>query len=385
MSYRSLVCAVLALPLPSNDPVDFTPAFEMLSRAIKEQAFPGCAAAVGTHLQILHQGALGSVDYEGGGPVTAQSLFDLASLTKVIGTTSVVLVLERDGKLSLTDPVSRYIPTFHGGEKDKVTIEHLLTHSSGLPAWKPLYREAQGYGAVIEKAISVPLEDAPGTRERYSDIGFMILGEVAARAAGRPLPAIERELVFDPLGLSNLRRDPPESEMERIVPTEKVPTGPLRGPGEGLLLRGIRGKVHDENAAAAGGLTGHAGLFATIDDLSRLARELLKGYRGESPVFPAELVRKYVTRRDLVKGSSRALGWDTPSEGSSAGKLLGPRSFGHTGFTGTSLWVDPDRDLFLILLTNRVHPTRENLAILAVRRQFADLVVRCFDRTIERP
>jgi CubicO group peptidase (beta-lactamase class C family) len=286
--------------------------------------------------------------------------------------------LIRDGKLSLSDRVVQYVPAFRGkgsgdgdgDRRDAVTVEHLLTHSSGLPAWRPLFKEVSSYDALLERIVGTELESAPGTKEVYSDLGFILLGEVAAQAGGKPLVELERKLLLEPLGLGSTFRGPgpgttarPEIAA-RTAPTEALPSGGF-----------LRGVVHDENARASGGVTGHAGLFSTAEDLALFAAELLRGLRGESRIFPRELLETFTRRRGLVAGSSRALGWDTPSEGSSAGTLLGPRAFGHTGFTGTSLWIDPDRDVFILLLSNRVHPTRESLKILSVRRELADIVI----------
>jgi CubicO group peptidase (beta-lactamase class C family) len=354
----------------------FAPASAILSKAVSQKAFPGCVAVVGTADRILWKKAFGSFDYEGGPSVDSRSVYDLASLTKVVGTTSVILALVRDGLLSPSDPVGKHVPEFAGGGKEKVRLEHLLTHSAGLPAWRPLYREARGLDAIVREVAEAPLEYEPGSKCVYSDLGFILLGEVAARAGGRPLCDLEQELVFDPLGLRETTRRPLPLGLERIVPTERVAPEAghpaAGGAREPVVIRGI---VHDENAAAAGGETGHAGLFSTADDLAIFAAELLRGCRGESRTFPAEVLRTFVRRRDLVERSSRALGWDTPSEGSSAGARLGRSAFGHTGFTGTSLWVDPDLGIYVLLLSNRVHPGRENLAISAVRREIADAVI----------
>jgi CubicO group peptidase (beta-lactamase class C family) len=367
-------------------PPDFSPARRVLEEAIRERAFPGCAAVAGTSKGPLWVECLGRFDYDGGPPVTAKSLYDLASLTKVVGTTSVVLALVRDGKLALEDPVAKHLPEFRGGGRERVRIDHLLTHSSGLPAWRPLYQEASGHAGILALAIATPLEAPPGTRERYSDLGFIILGEVAARAGGKSLPDLERELVFGPLGLTDTMRNPPASELARTVPTEvrPAPAGSPAGSAT-AAARAIRGTVHDENAAAAGGLTGHAGLFSTAGDVSLFAAEWLRGRRGESPVFPHRWVARFTSPEEGLAGSTRALGWAVvPSDpapaspGGPAGRF-GPGSFGHTGFTGTSIWIDPDRDLYLILLSNRVHPTRENARIGAVRRELADAVVACLE------
>lgn len=363
---------------------DFSPVVALLHRAIEQHAFPGCAIVAGTHEGPLLKKAFGAFDYEGGPSARTNSIYDLASLTKVVGTTSVVLALVRDGHLSLLDPVVRHVPEFTGGGRDKVTVEHLLTHTSGLPAWRPLYREAEGYEAVLAAVLATDLECPPGTRRIYSDLGFILLGEVASRAGGRPLAELEKKLVFEPLGLSDTTRRPWEKEGARVVPTERRPPVSKREPSlaSGAEPPPVRGVPHDENAAAADGLTGHAGLFSTAEDLAVFARELLRGHRGESRLFPRKLIVEFTSRRDIVQGSSRALGWDTPSKGSSAGTLLGPEAFGHTGFTGTSLWVDPEKDLFILLLTNRVYPTRSNLKILEIRKRLADTVVRCLEEKV---
>jgi CubicO group peptidase (beta-lactamase class C family) len=371
-----LVTLAASAGAPAPRDADWSPARRVLEDAIRDGAFPGCAAAAGTSIGPLWLEGLGRLDAEEGAAVTTRTLYDIASLTKVVGTTSVVLALARDGKLTLGARVRDLVPEFSGGGRDDVTIEHLLVHASGLPSWKPIFREAGGYRDVLARLLATPLEGPPGARERYSDLGFILLGEAAARAGGRSLPELERALVLDPLGLEDTIRNPSARLLPRIAPTEMRPA--IRGdPAAGASP--IRGTVHDENAAAGEGVTGHAGLFSTAEDLSRLAGEILRGARGESRIFPRALVERFTARRGIVPGSTRALGWDTPSAGSSAGSRLGPRAFGHTGFTGTSIWIDPDRDLYIILLSNRVYPTRENARIGPVRRAFADAVVACFE------
>ena len=197
----------------------------------------------------------------------------------------------------------------------------------------------------------------------------MLLGEIAARAGGKRLIDLEQERVFTPLGLHDTLRNPPKSLLSRIAPTES------RGEGKGFW----QGIVHDENARAGEGLTGHAGLFSTADDMARWLQEWLKGTRGESQIFPQKLVEQFTRRREIVAGSSLALGWDTPP-GSAAGKKLSSHAFGHTGFTGTSVWVDPDADLYIVLLTNAVHPKRGDLRIQKVRRDLSDAAIDAVQR-----
>jgi CubicO group peptidase (beta-lactamase class C family) len=356
---------------------DFSRVAEILERAIGQHAFPGCAVAIGNHERVLWTHGFGKLDYADGPKPTPETLYDLASITKIIGTTSVVLTLVRDGKLAVTDPVSKCLPEFLTEAKDqtdrdrkaKVTIEHLMTHSSGLPAegqseGKPLWKSANTYHGLIKLALTTPMDVAPGERTEYSDLGMILLGEAASRAGGKPLAELEQERVFKPLGLHETMRNPPASLLDRIAPTEQ------RADGMGFW----RGVVHDENARAAEGLTAHAGIFSTADDMARWCTEWLKGARGESDIFPKKLVEQFTRRREIVKGSTRALGWDTPP-GSQAGKKLSPHSFGHTGFTGTSVYIDPDADLYIVLLTNAVHPKRGGRGVLQVRREVDDAAI----------
>jgi CubicO group peptidase (beta-lactamase class C family) len=266
------------------------------------------------------------------------------------------------------------VPAFRGAGKAEVTIRHLLTHTSGLPAWRPLYVEAPTRAAALLLADTTPLFTAPGRATVYSDIGAIVLTQAVEAAAGEPLDRLLARRVFEPLGMTGTRYAPPPEWRARIAPTERS--------HDGTVIRGI---VHDENAWRLGGVSGHAGLFSTAPDLSRFASWLLDAWNGRltpgqpgeggPPFLPAELVRAFTRRQDVVAGSSRAVGWDTPSRGSSAGTRLSPHAFGHTGFTGTSLWLDPERNLAVILLTNRVHPSRENTRIYRVRPHVADLAV----------
>ncbi|HEV3416871.1 MAG TPA: serine hydrolase domain-containing protein, partial [Pirellulales bacterium] len=270
---------------------DFSRVAAIAEQAVKDHIFPGCSVAVGNHSQVLWTHGFGRLDYEQGAEVTPETLYDLASVTKIIGTTSVVLTLVRDGKLAVTDPVSRYVPEFLTAANDetdkqrraKVTIEHLLTHSSGLPAGAPLYKKADTYDGIINLVLATPLQVEPGARSVYSDLGVMLLGEVVARAGGKRLADLEQERVFTPLGLHDTMRNPPAALVARIAPTER------RADGTGFW----QGVVHDENARAGEGLTAHAGIFSTADDMARWSAEWLKGTRGESKIFPEALVEQF--------------------------------------------------------------------------------------------
>jgi beta-N-acetylhexosaminidase len=353
----------------------------LVEAAIAHRAFPGAVLAVGREGVLLHLRAFGRLTYDEGAPsVQTDTVYDLASLTKVIATTTMAMILVDEGRLDLAKRVSDFLPSFRGGARDQVTVERLLTHSSGLPAHLPLYQEIQGKEAYLERICATELEYAPGTQSVYSDLGVILLGEILERVSGEPLEVFARRRVFDPLGMRDTLFRPGPALLGRIAPTE---IDPWRG-------RLLRGEVHDENASALGGIAPHAGLFGTAPDLARFAQMLLNGGVFEQHRVVSRAVVERFTRRATVPGSTRAIGWDTAAVAdkadrssapgtpaySSAGSLLSARSFGHTGFTGTSMWMDPDKHVFVILLTNRVHPTRENNAIRAVRADVADAVAR---------
>jgi len=342
-----------------------------LRAEVDSGAFPGAVLAVGRHGRLALLAPVGHYGTDDPRPVEAGTIYDLASLTKVVALTTACMLLVDAGKLALDAPVARYVPEFRGPGKDAVTIRHLLTHSSGLPDWRPLFREAATRDAALALVDTTPLESPPGTRFVYSDLGAMVLMQVVERLAGESLDSLAATRIFAPLGMVATRYLPPPDWRPLIAPTEY---------DTAFRHRMLRGEVHDENAARLGGVSGHAGLFSNALDLSRFAAVLLNGGAWDSlALVRAETVAEFTRRQDLPPGSTRALGWDTPDEPpdstSSAGAKLSPQAFGHTGFTGTSMWLDPDRDLFIILLTNRVNPSRSNTAIRRVRHHAADLVV----------
>jgi CubicO group peptidase (beta-lactamase class C family) len=360
----------------------FAGAIAVLRRGVGEKVFPGAAAAVGTTAGAAWIAGVGRLDHAGGSPAAPGTIYDLASLTKVVATTSVVLRLVETGRMRIDAPVREHLPEFAGGGRDAVTVEHLLTHSSGLPAWRPLFRESRSPAEALALVLGTSLQDPPGSVERYSDLGAILLGECAVRAGGWPLATLAWREVLEPLAMRDTGYRPPASEMGRIAPTEI--DGELR-------KRLIHGEVHDENAWALGGIAGHAGLFSTAEDLARFAVEMLRAVRGvgRPGLFGAETARLFTTRRGTVPGSSRALGWDTRADGedgsgprdsrSTSGRRFSPGSFGHTGFTGTSIWIDPVRDRFAVLLANAVHPTRKGPGMLRTRRDFHDAVAEALD------
>ena len=333
---------------------------------VKRRAFPGAVVAVGREGALVHLSAHGRLSYEAGAPaVQADTIYDLASLTKVVVTTTLAMRYVDSAQLFLDRPISAYLPAASGGFGDVVTPRHLLNHSSGLDWGAPLHLEIEGRRAYVERILQMDLLYEPGSRSLYSDLGFILLGEILERIGGAPLEELGTRHVLGPLGMRDTSYLPPSERLERIAPTER---DEWRG-------RMLRGEVHDENAYAMGGVAAHAGLFGTAEDLARFAQLMLNGGVFEHQRLVARATLEKFVGRAGVPGSSHALGWDTPSGVSSAGTLMSRESFGHLGFTGTSLWIDASRKLFVILLTNRVHPTRENLLIRDARPAVADAVV----------
>jgi beta-glucosidase-like glycosyl hydrolase/uncharacterized protein YbbC (DUF1343 family) len=339
----------------------------LLDGFVEEGAFPGGVLAVGHRGALVHLHPFGRLAYDDDGPpVREDTIYDLASLTKVVATTTMAMILVDEGRLDLDERVQDFLPLFQGPGKDEVTVRQLLTHSSGVDWWAPLFKELEGPEAYLERIQAMELAYEPGTKYKYSDLGMILLGEILARVAGRPLDDFVRARVFEPLQMTDTLYRPGADLLQRIAPTER---DEWRG-------RMVRGEVHDENAFALGGIAPHAGLFSTAGDLSRFAQMLLNGGVLEHHRIVSRGTVELFTRKAVEGESTRALGWDTKSpEKSTAGSYFSPRSFGHTGFTGTSIWVDPDRELFVILLTNRVHPTRDNQLIRKARPAVADAVV----------
>jgi len=333
-----------------------------------DSAFPGATVAVGRHGRMALLAAVGHYAAGDPRPVTPQTLYDLASLTKVVGWTTACMQLVDRGLLDLDAPVSRYVPEFRGPMKDRVTIRNLLTHTAGFPPDLPLWQDTKDRDQAFALADTAPLARPPGETYVYSDVSAIVGEQVVERITGERLDRYLAAHVFGPLGMTATRYLPPPSWRPLIAPTE-VDT----------ILRHklLWGEVHDESADRLGGVSGNAGLFSNAPDLSRFAAMLLAGGAWDSlTIVHAETVAEFTRRQDLPPGSSRALGWDTPSEPSSSGTRMTDAAFGHTGFTGTSMWIDPGRDLFVILLTNRVNPTRANQRIARVRPHVADLVAR---------
>jgi CubicO group peptidase (beta-lactamase class C family) len=335
----------------------------IMTAGIAGGAAPGGSLAVGRYGRIVYMKGYGRQDTaKSSAAVDENTMYDMASLTKVIATTTASMILEEQGLLDLDRTVASYLPEFNAPDKAPITMRMLVTHRGGLEAFAALYKQFKGREQYLAQINARPLKSQPGTETVYSDWDLILTQLVIERVTGQTLDRFVTEKVFGPLGMTSTMFTPDSAQFfSRIAPTE-IDTA--RG---GL----VHGKVHDENAWAMGGVSGHAGLFSTAHDLTIFAQMLLNGgeYNGVRIVKPATLARWTAPQS---RTSSRALGWDTPSKGSSAGKYFSPRSFGHTGFTGTSIWIDPERGLFVILLTNRVDPTRDNNKHVPLRRAVAD-------------
>lgn len=334
----------------------------VVQRGIAAGGYPGAAVVVGRRGAAVWEKGFGRLSWEKTSPwvSTDRTIYDLASLTKVVGTTSALMVLYDEGKIGLDDPVSRYIPEFSGGEKDRVTLRMLLEHRSGLPAGRDLWRIAHTPDEARAAVIATPLVCEPGRCYEYSDLGADMLGFVAEAVSGQRLDQFLNERVFTPLGMSDTFFRPSDSLKARIAPTE---TNTRRG-------YSLQGEVHDENAFALGGIAGHAGLFSTAADLAVFAQMMLNGGEFNGTRIVADSTVALFTTR---AAGTRALGWDTCGGSGSCGKYLGADAYGHTGFTGTSLWLDPDRDMFVLLLTNRVHDARAKRPAKVIADVRADL------------
>jgi CubicO group peptidase (beta-lactamase class C family) len=340
----------------------FAPARRVITSGLAARAFPAAAVDVGRASGSLWREAFGRLTYAAGAPATREdTIFDLASLTKVIATGSVAMRLIQAGRLTLDLPVGDAVAEWRGARRGDVRVRHLLDHSSGLPAHSRIFERARGRDEVARAIADLPLEREPGTASVYSDPGFMLLGFVLASVGGESLDAQFAPLAPE-FGEPLLYR-PGLELIPRIAPTE---FDPWRG-------RLIQGEAHDENAAALDGVAAHAGLFGTAGSVAAFARLILRTFREATPLGTPPLMRTFATRTG-VPGSSRALAWDTMLPTSSCGTKMSPTAIGHTGFTGTSLWIDHERDLYVVFLTNRVHPTRANEQLAALRPKLHDAI-----------
>jgi len=360
-------------PAPAYERQDavFAPAFELLRKAIADHAFPAASVAIAHHGNLVGLKAFGRLTYEPNSPeATTETVFDLASVTKVVATTSMAMILYERGLLDLDLPVVAVVAEFAGEDprRDAVTLRMLLSHSSGLPAYEKLFLRARTRDELLSAAFATPLTANPGARAEYSDIGFVILGVALERIAEESLDHFCQHEVFGPLAMTHTAFNPPSAWRAFIAPTADDQT---------FRQRIIQGEVQDENAIAMGGVAGHAGVFATAEDIAIFAHAMLAGRR---PILRPETLALFTRRESSPPGTSRALGWDTPSSPSQSGKYFSAGSFGHLGYTGTSLWIDPERQLSITLLTNRTWPDCSNQAIKLLRPKFHDAVIESLGR-----
>jgi CubicO group peptidase (beta-lactamase class C family) len=346
----------------------FQRAFAVLRSGIGQRAFPGAAVAITHQGKLIAHKGLGHFTYDATSPaVTAGTIYDLASVTKVIATTAACMVLYDRGLFKLDQRIVELLPEFaahqDAARRCQVTLRMLLAHSSGLPAYVKLFQTAHNKDELLGQALRVPLAADPGTRAEYSDIGFILLGQALERLSSEVLDQFCRREVFTKLNLAHTCFNPPAEIRLAIPPTEDD-----RAFRHGL----IQGEVNDENAFVMGGVAGHAGCFSTALDVSVFAQCMLQ---SGSPLVKRETLEIFTRRQDFPPATSRALGWDTPSQPSQSGKYFSSRSYGHLGYTGTSLWIDPDRQISVTLLTNRTWPDRGSQSIKQFRPAFHDAVI----------
>jgi beta-glucosidase-like glycosyl hydrolase/CubicO group peptidase (beta-lactamase class C family) len=362
------------LPVDARRDAQLQPAYDVIEKAIADKAFPGATLAVGYRGKVsVH--ASGKLSYDAKTAATAaNTMYDIASLTKVVATTTLVAKLAEGDfavPLDLDAKIERYLPEWASGPnaewRHRVTVRHLLTHTSGLPPFKEYWRTSKNKQDTLTKIFAEPLDYEPGTKEVYSDLGIILMAEIIERLTGRTLDDLAKNTIFSPLGMKDSMYRPPKKLWPEIAPTEI---------DNNLRHRLVQGEVHDENAFAIGGVSGHAGLFSTAPDLAAFCQMLLNGgVYAHQIILRRATIAQFTTPQQL-SGGTRTLGWAVPTEGGSSGHYFSAHSFGHTGFTGTSIWIDPDRQLFVVLLTNRVHPTRENTKIQKVRVELHDAVMQ---------
>jgi len=355
----------------SGQRVQFAAAYSVLEQAVFQRAFPGAAFSVLASGRVLALDGVGGFTYDQSTEtVSASTVYDLASITKVLATTSMAMLLYQSGRLRLEQPLAQILPLFAQGEaagsaRHQVTLRMLLAHASGLPGYARLFAGVADRDALLHACLRLPLEAPPGSRAEYSDPGFILLGQALEAIAGETLQVFCARQVFAPLGMTSTCFRPPADWRSAIPPTEEDTT---------FRRRIIQGEVQDENCFILGGAAGHAGLFSNALDPLLYAQCLLTPQAKQ--LFTEESIQLFTTRSGLPPGSSRALGWDTPSQPSSSGRFFSRHSAGHLGYAGTSLWIDFDRQVTIVLVTNRSWPDRQSQAIRSVRPAFHDAVMQ---------
>jgi len=354
-----------------NNEIMFAKVDQTVKNAIENKSFPGAVVLIWKDDKIIFEKAYGRFTYEIESPlVSTKTIYDLASVTKVVATTTAAMICYDRKLFSLEDRVVKYISEFGVNGKENITIKNLLLHNSGLPAWKKFYGRGLSSEEVIKEIYNSDLEYKPGEKTVYSDLGIIALGKIIENVTGKSLDKFCKEEIFIPLKMNSTFYNPDDSIKNLCAPTEK---------DDYWRMKVLQGEVHDETSAMLGGVAGHAGLFSTAKDISNLMAVLMnKGKLADKEFIKQSTVELFTKR--FSNESTRALGWDTKSDsGSSAGKYFSKKSFGHTGYTGTSIWADTERNLFVIFLTNRVYPTRDNTKILKVRPQLHNAVIKSLE------
>lgn len=377
MTYKQILILSFLILLSANlfaqnTAYNFTDAEQVINEGIQDRVFPGAVVLIWKDGQIIYQNSFGKLTYEESSPlVKLNTIYDLASLTKVIATTTATMMCMDRGLLSLDDEVVKFIPEFGNYDKEKITIKNLLLHNSGLPAWKKFYGRNLSYSEVLFEIFNSSLEYKTGEKTIYSDLGIITLGKIIEKVTGKTLDIFCNDEIFKPLKMNSTLFNPPDSLKIMCAPTEK---------DNYWRMKTLQGEVHDETSAMLTGVAGHAGLFSTVEDISKLMAMLMsKGTLNGKEYIKSSTIELFTKR--FSNSSTRALGWDTKSDsGSSAGNYFSRNSFGHTGFTGTSIWADPDKNLFVIFLTNRIHPTRDNSGIIKVRPALHNAIIESINQ-----
>ena len=355
---------------------NFSKVDQIVNHSIEDKAFPGAVVLIWKDGNIIYEKSYGNYTYDPKSQkVNSQTIYDLASLTKVIATTTATMICYDRNLISLDDKVVKYISEFGANGKENITIKNLLLHNSGLPAWKKFYGRNLKPENIIDEIFVSKLEFKTGEKTVYSDLGIITLGKIIENVTGKSLDIFCNDEIFVPLRMNSTFFNPTDTIKKLCAPTEV---------DNYWRMKTLQGEVHDETSAMLNAVAGHAGLFSTALDISKLMSVLMNKGKFEQKQFIKQSTVELFTKRYSIE-STRALGWDTKSDsGSSAGKYFSKNSFGHTGYTGTSIWADPDRNLFVIFLTNRVFPTRENTKIQKVRPQLHNAVIKSIEKFDEQ-
>ncbi len=367
-----ILLLAVAVSYAQNINNDFSPIDLVVKNAISEEAFPGAVILVWKDGKVIYEKAFGNFTYEKTSQkVTTNTIYDLASLSKVVATTTAAMICYDKKLFSLDDKVVKYIPEFGINGKENITIKNLLVHNSGLPAWKKFYDRNLTANQVLNEIYSLELDYKPSEKTVYSDLGIITLGKIIEKVTFKDLDVFCKDEIFIPLQMNSTFYNPDDSFKKLCAPTEI---------DNYWRMKTLQGEVHDETSTMLNGVAGHAGLFSTASDIAKLMAILMNKGTLNDKQFIQQSTVEYFTKK-YSNESSRAIGWDTKSEtGSSAGDYFSKNSFGHTGFTGTSIWADPERNLFVVFLTNRVYPTRENGKLGKVRPELHNTIIKCLEK-----